>query len=132
MMEEAWTSLDALSIGALLGMFGVILGAFGSHGLEGSVSAEQIDTFETGVRYHMLHALVLVALGLAARNHPGGLTAVFTAGVLLFSGSIYALVLVDWSGLETLKTIVAISTPVGGSLLILGWGWLVGWSFTLS
>lgn len=131
-MKQALLSVDALSLGALLGMVGVILGAFGSHGLEGSVSAEQIDTFETGVRYHLLHALVLVALGLAARDHPAGLTAVFTAGILLFSGSIYTLVLVDWSGLETLKTVVAISTPVGGSLLILGWGWLAGWSFTLT
>lgn len=131
-MSQLISSLDALSIGAILGLFGVILGAFGSHGLEGSVSADQLDSFETGVRYHLLHAVVLVALGLSAYEYPGELTVVFTAGLLLFSGSIYLLVLVDWSTLEAFKTIVAISTPVGGSLLILGWGWLSWWALTSS
>lgn len=131
-MNVSLSAINALSTGAFLGMVGVVLGAFGSHGLEGSVSADQLDTFETGVRYHLLHAIVLVALGLSAREYPGALSGLFAAGILLFSGSIYLLVLVDWSSLESLKTVVAISTPIGGSLLIVAWAWLTWWAFSLS
>ncbi|MFB6346024.1 MAG: DUF423 domain-containing protein [bacterium] len=131
-MGETLQSLDALSIGAFLGMIGVILGAMGSHALADTLTPDQLNTFETGVRYQMFHSLLLVALGLAGRDHPVGLAVLFGLGILLFSGSIYALVLVDWTNLGTLKTIVAISTPIGGSLLIFAWGWLTWWGLTLS
>ncbi len=109
--------------GATLALVGVALGAFGAHALRERLSPEDLAIFETGVRYHMYHALALFAVAWAASRWPG--TAVnaagwmFIVGVLVFSGSLYALVLTDTRWLGAI-------TPLGGVALILGWG-LLAW-----
>lgn len=107
-----------LLLAALFGFAGVGLGAFAAHGLKGQLSAEYLAVFQTGVHYQMLHALAL--LGLAALwQRLGGrlLTAAgvcFCVGILLFSGSLYALTL---TGISALGMI----TPVGGLMFLVGW-----------
>ena len=109
--------------GANLALLGVALGAFGAHALRERLSPEDLAIFETGVRYQMYHALALFAVAWAASRWPG--TAVnaagwmFIVGVLIFSGSLYALVLTDTRWLGAI-------TPLGGVALILGWG-LLAW-----
>ena len=105
-------------IGALMGAIGVGIGAFGAHGLRGRISPEMLAVFETGVRYHMYHALAILGTA-AVMPRLGGTAAVvagwsFTAGILLFSGSLYALAL-------TGVTILGAITPLGGVAFILGW-----------
>lgn len=102
---------------ALSGATAVLLGAFGAHGLKSRVPAESILNWNTAVEYHLLHSVVLLALALYAAQ--GGAEApwamrLFAGGIVLFSGSIYALVL---GGPRWMGPI----TPVGGLLLISGW-----------
>ena len=105
------------AMGAWLGALGVALGAFGAHGLKARVSADMVAIWETGARYHVLHALALLATGWACERWPGGYASaagwLFLAGIALFSGSLYALAL---SGVRTLGAI----TPIGGGCLIAG------------
>ena len=105
--------------GAVLGFLGVALGAFAAHGLKARL--EELGTlkaFETGVRYHMYHALALVACAWVAARWPGAAANasgwLFIAGVVLFSGSLYVLAL---TGVKWLGAI----TPFGGVLLLAGW-----------
>ena len=107
-----------LLLAALFGFTGVGLGAFAAHGLKGQLSAEYLAVFQTGVHYQMLHALALLALA-ALWQRLGGrlLTAAgvcFCVGILLFSGSLYALTL---TGISALGMI----TPVGGLTFLAGW-----------
>ena len=104
--------------GALLALAGVALGAFGTHGLRGRLSPEDLQIFETGVRYQMYHALALLVVAWAATRWPGGGTTVagwsFLLGVVVFSGSLYVLVL---SGARWMGAI----TPLGGVAFLIGW-----------
>lgn len=104
--------------GALAAAVGVALGAFGAHGLEGRVTPARLETFKTGVLYHLLHALALVAAGWAASVWTGGAVQAagycFLAGIVLFSGSLYLLVLTNTPWLGAI-------TPLGGVAFILGW-----------
>jgi uncharacterized membrane protein YgdD (TMEM256/DUF423 family) len=103
----------------------VILGAFGAHGLRSRISPEQLQSFETGVRYQLAHALALLFIGLlASRSDMNGLryaTYLFMAGILLFSGSIYLLSTRELTGLDGWKSFLGPVTPIGGLLLIAGW-----------
>ena len=107
-----------LTAGAVAALAGVAAGAFGAHGLEGRVEPRLVEVFETGARYQMYHARGLLALGLAAARWPDPLWswagALFGAGILVFSGSLYALGLtgVGWLGAVT---------PVGGLAYLAGW-----------
>lgn len=107
-----------LALGAVLAGLAVALGAFAAHGLRARVSPELLATFETGARYHMYHALALLAVAWASQRWPGGaVTAagwLFVAGILLFSGSLYALA---GTGVRALGAI----TPLGGLAFLLGW-----------
>jgi uncharacterized membrane protein YgdD (TMEM256/DUF423 family) len=114
------------AVGAVLGAIGVAAGAFGAHGLRSRVAPELLAVFETGVRYHLVHALALLATAWAAARWPGAaVTAagwLFLAGILVFSGSLYLLVL---TGIRALGAV----TPVGGVALIAGWvmlAWAAG------
>jgi len=106
------------AIGAWLGALGVALGAFGAHGLRSRVSAEMVAVWETAARYHVAHALALLATAWACDRWPGpwanGAGWCFVAGIAVFSGSLYALAL---TGLRALGAV----TPVGGLCLIAGW-----------
>ena len=110
-----------LLIGSLAGALGVGLGAFGAHGLRARLSPEMLAVFETGVRYHMYHALALIALAALMGRLDGWLIHAagwsFTIGIVLFSGSLYALAL---SGVRIMGAI----TPLGGVAFILGWAFL--------
>ena len=116
MTPGAWVRLGA----ALMGL-DVALGAFAAHGLKGRLSAEMLQVFETGARYQAYHALALVAVGLIAARWPSrGVENAgwcFLAGVVLFSGSLYALAL---TGARRLGLV----TPVGGLLFLAGWALL--------
>ncbi len=105
--------------GALAAMTGVILGAFGAHGLRGRLTPADLEIFETGVRYHMYHALGLFAVAWAVTRWPSGATTLagwsMIVGIAIFSGSLYLLVL---TGQRWLGAI----TPLGGVALIVGWG----------
>ena len=102
---------------AIIGALGVVLGAFGAHGLRDRVDPAQLAAWKTAVDYHLLHAIVLLALGLYtnAVGRPLGMSPwLFAGGIALFSGSIYCLVLTPWRWLGPV-------TPIGGVLLIAGW-----------
>ena len=107
-----------LLLAAFFGFTGVGLGAFAAHALKNRLSSEYLAVFQTGVHYQMLHALALLALALLVRQLPGRLLLVagylFALGIVLFSGSLYALTL---SGISALGMI----TPVGGLAFLAGW-----------
>ena len=108
--------------GIVFGVLAVILGAFGAHGLEKLVDAEAIQTFETGVRYQMYHALLLLVLGNTNFLSEKSKALIFyflVAGIQLFSFSIYLLATNDLTSFDFKK--IALLTPLGGVLLILGW-----------
>ncbi|WP_299605094.1 DUF423 domain-containing protein [uncultured Aquimarina sp.] len=107
---------------AILALLAVLLGAFGAHGLEKLVDAKNINSFQTGVRYQMYHAIGCLILGnmnMLQQLHRRRVFYLFLIGIILFSGSIYLLVLDEVLGIS-LESIGFI-TPLGGSVLILGW-----------
>jgi len=118
-MAKPW-----LIVGACYGLLGVVLGAFGAHAMRARLSEDLLRAWQTGVEYQMYHAFALLAVGLVAHAGAGeaGWLSVtgwaFTLGVLLFSGSLYALAL---TGIRPLGAV----TPFGGLLLIVGWACLV-------
>ena len=105
-------------IGALMGFVGVGLGAFGAHALKGRLSPDMLAVFETGVRYQMYHALALLGIAALMTRSEGRAVLVagwsFTAGILIFSGSLYALAL-------TGVTMLGAVTPIGGVAFLIGW-----------
>lgn len=104
-------------VGAALGLLGVAAGAFGAHALRGSVSERDLEIWQTAAHYQQLHAVLLVAVGLAARHSTRALaiaTTLLALGVLVFSGTLYAMVL---GGPRILGAV----TPLGGVSLMGGW-----------
>ena len=112
-MERVFFGLGSVSAG-----LAVALGAFAAHGLRSRISPEALQTFETGARYQMYHALALLAVAWVATRWPGAAVStagwLFVAGTLLFSGSLYLLAV---TGVRVLGAI----TPFGGLAFILGW-----------
>lgn len=111
-----------LIFGGVYGGLAVVLGAFGAHALKKRLTEDQQKSFETGVRYQMYHALILIISGISFpfMTSSQRITAwSFIIGVLLFSFSIYGLVLSDSAG-KKLKFLGPV-TPLGGLLLIIGW-----------
>ncbi len=110
---------NILSIIAFLGLLVVVFGAFGAHSLKEKLDPEAIRSFETGVRYMMYHVIVLLFVntynGIADKNKKI-ITYSFLAGILLFSGSIFAIT----AGGISAKSIWFI-TPLGGLFFIFGW-----------
>lgn len=104
------------ALGATLGGLGVIFGAFGAHLLRARLAPDLLEIYRTGVLYQMFHALALLALaGISDRLcRPRLVTALFGGGVLIFSGTLYALAL---TGTRTWGAV----TPLGGAALIAGW-----------
>lgn len=113
------TTARTLSLaGAILALVAVALGAFGAHALRSRLGPDLLATFETGVRYHMYHALGLLLCAWALDRWPspqiGWAGWLFVAGIVLFSGSLYLLTLTGarWWGAVT---------PLGGVAFLLGW-----------
>jgi len=112
-----------LAAGGLAALAAVALGAFGAHALKARVSAEMLAVWHTGVEYHVYHSLGLLAVGLVAAQLPESMLLKWSgwlmlAGIVLFSGSLYALAL---SGERWLGAI----TPIGGMAFIAAWGLFV-------
>jgi len=114
----------ALVAGTIFAALSVILGAFGAHALKQVLDAAQLQTFETGVRYQMYHSLALLATGIIYGQFPVKAirvaTSFFVAGILCFSGSLYALAVLQMQGIVGLGG-VGIITPIGGLMMIVGW-----------
>jgi uncharacterized membrane protein YgdD (TMEM256/DUF423 family) len=112
----------------VLGVIAVLGGAFGAHALKEILTPEHLASFQTGVRYQMIHAVVLLFLFLLLGKYDSkqfkiAANLIFW-GVILFSGSIYILTLKNIIGLEILK-FAGLITPLGGLLIISGWVFIV-------
>jgi uncharacterized membrane protein YgdD (TMEM256/DUF423 family) len=108
-----------LIITGFLGMFAVILGAFGAHAFKELLSSDQLSSFETAVRYQMFHVIVLLFVNTFdgfTTTQKNRISYIFFLGILFFSGSIYAIQLTS----ITAKSIWFI-TPLGGLFFIIGW-----------
>ncbi|WP_262732107.1 DUF423 domain-containing protein [Gaetbulibacter sp. NE] len=105
--------------GALFGMLAIIFGAFGAHALKKTLSEDQLKSFETGLKYQMYHAIVLLILGFNQEFSTSAMYWCFTLGIVLFSFSIYGLILSDAKG-KKLRFLGPI-TPIGGLLFVAGW-----------
>jgi uncharacterized membrane protein YgdD (TMEM256/DUF423 family) len=115
-----------LITGLVLGLLAVVLGAFGAHGLKRVVGPEEINTFETGIKYQMYHALFLILLSVLPNITSSVQSTVFylvIIGVILFSGSIYFLATNALTSFDFKK--IGFITPIGGTLLIAAWGYLL-------
>ena len=110
------------SVGAFMGILAIILGAFGAHALKEQLSVDQLNAFETGVKYQMYHALFLLFLGLNTLLDEKTKKTVFQFvifGVFFFSGSIYLLTTKAVTGVDF--KFIGVVTPIGGALLIVAW-----------
>ena len=120
---------QTLVAGALLGFLSVAIGAFGAHAMKSTLEANgRIDTFELAVRYQFFHALALLFLGLWMSS-PASTTSAWVGplwlgGVVLFSGSLYMLAITNIKAF-------AMATPIGGLMLLAGWGVML-WEFVKS
>lgn len=112
-----------IRIGSLLMAAGILLGAFGAHGLETTLDAHQMEIFKTAVFYQIVNALGLILIGVLSLQAPSRSKlfptgAFLTAGILLFSGSLFLIAVNGMTGL-------ALVTPVGGICLVAGWIFLI-------
>ncbi|WP_425235375.1 DUF423 domain-containing protein [Ulvibacterium sp.] len=110
-------------MGALYGLLAVVFGAFGAHALKKTFTEEQLKSFETGVKYQMYHAIVLIILGFNSAFNTSlekNMAYCFILGTFLFSFSIYGLTLSTSKGKKW--RFLGPITPLGGLLLVLGWG----------
>ena len=108
-----------IRIGSCFMLAGVALGAFGAHGLKDRLSPASLQVYQTAVLYHLIHGLGLLAVGWLAVQRPaaslvGAAGCAFASGILLFSGSLYALAVTGHSAFGLL-------TPFGGLVLLIGW-----------
>ena len=116
-----------LTIAGTLGFSAVLLGAFGAHGLRDKVAPPLLEIYRTGVLYHLVHAVVVLAVAFAADRlrRPRLVAGLFTAGIAIFSGTLYLLAI---TGVMKLGAV----TPIGGVLLLAGWAALIAEGFARS
>jgi len=107
-----------VSLGSGFAFLGIALGAFGTHGLKNRLSASSLQIWQTGVQYHLIHALALILVGLLAAHEPSRAVrnagSLMVAGIVLFSGSLYTLALTD-------VRILGAITPLGGLCFLSAW-----------
>lgn len=112
----------------ILGCIAVLGGAFGAHALKEILTSEQLISFNTGTRYQLIHAVVLLILSFLISQYQSKHFSIASKlifwGVILFSGSIYLLTLKNLIGIEALKFVGPI-TPIGGLLIIAGWIYVI-------
>ena len=113
-----------LTIAGTLGFSAVLLGAFGAHGLRDKVPPAMLEIYRTGVLYHLVHAVVVLAVAFAADRlrRPRLVAGLFTAGIAIFSGTLYLLAITAVMKLGAVTTI-------GGVLLMAGWAALIAEGF---
>lgn len=113
-----------LQIGIVLLLLAVVLGAFGAHSLEAKLNVEQLETFETGVRYQFYHGIAILLAILLHFHYSQQLliraAQFFFVGIILFSGSIYLLACREILGIASWTWLGPI-TPIGGTFFIVGW-----------
>ncbi len=117
MTRQSNSARTWITIAALLGAFAVLAGAFGAHGLKAILDTQQLKTWNTASSYQLVHAVLLLALAVSTVIDQKLVRIAYClllTGVLLFSGSLFILLL---TGVNT----VALLTPVGGILLVVGW-----------
>jgi uncharacterized membrane protein YgdD (TMEM256/DUF423 family) len=109
-----------LTLAGAFGFSAVALGAFGAHGLRDRLAPPMLEIYRTGVLYHLVHALVVLALALGADRlrRPRLCAGLFCAGIAIFSGTLYLLAI-------TGRTWLGAVTPIGGVLLLAGWAALI-------
>lgn len=113
-----------ITVASILGGTAVAMGAFGAHMLENKITDKDLRIFQTGVTYQMYHALVLLAIGVLARAEGGACPRIsarcILGGTVIFSGTLYGIVLTQqrWLGMIT---------PLGGLLMLVGWTLLALW-----
>jgi uncharacterized membrane protein YgdD (TMEM256/DUF423 family) len=107
-----------VTIGGISGFLAVALGAFGAHGLKQHLTPEMLEIYKTGVFYHLIHSVVLFAIGLSAQEKFNKAALFFSIGILLFSFSLYLYSV-------TAIIIFAFITPLGGVSLLAGWALVV-------
>ena len=117
-----------ITLAAINGFLAVSLGAFAAHGLSSRLSEQLLANFQTGVQYHMYHALALAGVGILSLQFPGSAALrysglLFLTGIVIFSGSLYVLAL---SGVRWLGAI----TPVGGVAFLAAWGALAWFAWS--
>ena len=119
------TARTALLAGGVFSTLSVVLGAFGAHALKDKIQPDQLQSFETGVRYQFYHGIALILVGLIASRNPDPTWRwpmyFFVIGTILFSLSIYLLATREIFGISSWKTVLGPITPLGGLCLILGW-----------
>ena len=105
-----------LGLAGALGFSAVAFGAFGAHGLRGRLSPAMLEVYRTGALYHLVHAVATLAVALAGERLRRGrlILTLFTAGIVVFAGSLYALAI---TGIGALGAV----TPLGGLLLLAAW-----------
>jgi uncharacterized membrane protein YgdD (TMEM256/DUF423 family) len=118
-------------IGSIFSGLAVILGAFGAHALKALLSPESLQSFQTAVHYQLTHGLAILIVGLIYAQHPKGILLnagrLFSAGIICFSGSLYLLAFLKLTNID-FPPAIALITPLGGLLMILGWVSLA-WTF---
>jgi len=115
-----------LVIASLMGLLSIAFGAFGAHGLKTLITSDSLQIFETGVRYQMYHALMLLFIGSTPLIKQKTINIIFylvIIGVLLFSGSIYGLAINNLTKFDF--KIIGFITPIGGLFLIISWSLLL-------
>lgn len=115
-----------LVAGSVLGLLAVVLGAFAAHSLEKVIDSDAIETFQTGVRYQMYHAILLLFIGTTSKlalKTKKILLILLILGVILFSGSIYGLSTNNLTSFDFKS--IGFVTPIGGLFLIIAWGLMV-------
>ena len=111
------SAMTWIRIASVLGFLGVALGAFGAHGLKGRIEDAMLANYQTGVLYHLVHAVAVFAVALYGRARGVEVSvpaSLFTAGIVLFSGSLYVMA---FTGVKKLGMI----TPIGGLAMLGGW-----------
>jgi uncharacterized membrane protein YgdD (TMEM256/DUF423 family) len=112
--------------GFSLGLLGIVIGAFGTHGLKPLLSPDSFVSMETGIKYQIYHSLLLLILGVmttVGHKISKWIFYLLIFGVILFSGSIYLLATNSLTSIDF--KVIALATPLGGSLLIIAWAWLL-------
>lgn len=107
-----------ISVAGFIGFSGVALGAFGAHRLSDQISAEMLAIYKTGIFYHLIHAVVILAITFYGNKKFYKSALMFVIGIILFSFSLYV-----YS--QTGNTVFAMITPVGGVFLLIGWALII-------
>lgn len=130
--QDQFAYRKTIALASIILALAVILGAFGAHGLKSKLSTHQLSIFETGIRYHFIHGLALLAIAglhdFITTRQMKTLSVLLSLGIILFSGSLYLLATRELFGIEHWK-FLGLLTPIGGLLFVIAWLYLAYISF---